>query len=183
GDIVLDQVTPASDASPLSDGTATAGINTEYSLGGHVLPLNSASGSVGTTNYYARNDHSHPINVKTNASNIPIVNGVDAKGTSAFYARHDHVHPQLQTYDGNVAATKFIKAGGLATEVLCANSDTKSISAIVSNYVDLTANYTITGVKTFDSIKMTNGTNQQTLLVDGTIKSMLYVISFFVILW
>ncbi|KAA6401053.1 MAG: hypothetical protein EZS28_003421 [Streblomastix strix] len=129
---VPDQVTPANDAIPLSDGTATAGVSTEYSRGDHVHPLNitttipisdSASGSVGSTNYYARNDHSHPLNitttilpqdsvsgsVETNASNIPIVNGVGANGTSAFYARQDHIHPQQLTYDGNVAVTKFIK--------------------------------------------------------------------------
>ncbi|KAA6383074.1 MAG: hypothetical protein EZS28_021398 [Streblomastix strix] len=167
GDIVPDQVTPASDALPIVDGSATAGISTEYSRGDHVHPLNitttipisdsasgsvgtanyyarsdhshplnitttipisdSASGSVGTTNYYARNDHSHPINVETNASNIPVVNGVGANGTSAFYARQDHVHPQQLTYDGNVTATKFIKAGGLASEVLCANGDTTTL--------------------------------------------------------
>ncbi|KAA6365161.1 MAG: hypothetical protein EZS28_039313 [Streblomastix strix] len=167
GDIVPDQVTPASDATPLSDGTAAAGYSTEYSRGDHVHPLNvtttipvsdsasgsvgttnyyarndhshplnittsippqdSASGSVGTTNYYTRSDHSHPINVETNASNIPIVNGVGANGTSAFYARQDHVHPQQLTYDGNVTATKFIKTGGLATEVLCANGDTTTL--------------------------------------------------------
>ncbi|KAA6364552.1 MAG: hypothetical protein EZS28_039921, partial [Streblomastix strix] len=172
GDIVPDQVTPASDATPLSDGTATAGISTEYSRGDHTHPLNitttispsdsasgsvgttnyyarndhshplnittsippqdSASGSVGTANYYARNDHSHPINVETNASNIPIVNGVGANGTSAFYARQDHVHPQQLTYDGNVTATKFIKTGGLATEVLCANGDTTTIDSKLS---------------------------------------------------
>ncbi|KAA6382233.1 MAG: hypothetical protein EZS28_022242, partial [Streblomastix strix] len=94
------------DVTPLSDGTATAGVRTEYSRGDHVHPLNvtttipisnSASGLVGTTNYYARNDHSHPINVETNASNIPIVNGVGANGSSAFYARQDHVHPQQLT--------------------------------------------------------------------------------------
>ncbi|KAA6354351.1 MAG: hypothetical protein EZS28_050122, partial [Streblomastix strix] len=211
GDIVPDQVTPASDALPLVDGTTTAGISTEYSRGDHVHPLNitstipisdsasgsvgtanyyarsdhshpinitttippqdSASGSVGTTNYYARNDHSHPINVETNASNIPIVNGVGANGQSAFYARQDHVHPQQLTYDGNVTATKFIKAGGLTSEVLCANGDTKVISDIVSNYVDLTTNQTITGVKTFDSFKKTNGTNQQILLADRSNKA------------
>ncbi|KAA6382431.1 MAG: hypothetical protein EZS28_022040 [Streblomastix strix] len=172
GDIVPDQVTPASDATPLSDGTATAGISTEYSRGDHVHPLNvtttipisdsasgsvgttnyyarndhshplnittsispqdSADGSVGTTNYYARNDHSHPINVETNASNIPIINGVGANGTSAFYARQDHVHPQQLTYDGNVTATKFIKTGGLATEILCANGDTTTIDSHLS---------------------------------------------------
>ncbi|KAA6385344.1 MAG: hypothetical protein EZS28_019129 [Streblomastix strix] len=180
GDIVPDQVTPASDATPLSDGTATAGISTEYSRGDHVHPLNvtttapisdsasgsvgttnyyarndhshplnisttippqdSASGSVGTTNYYARNDHSHPINVETNASNIPIVDGVGANGTSAFYARQDHIHPQQLTYDGNVTATKFIKTGGLATEVLCANGDTTAISTIDSDSVKKTGN-------------------------------------------
>ncbi|KAA6366456.1 MAG: hypothetical protein EZS28_038017 [Streblomastix strix] len=172
GDIVPDQVTPASDATPLSDGTATAGISTEYSRGDHVHPLNvtttippqdsasglvgttnyyarndhshplnittsispqeSADGSVGTTNYYARNDHSHPINVEINASNIPIVDGVGANGTSAFYARQDHVHPQQLTYDGNVTATKFIKSGGLASEVLCANGDTTTIDSKLS---------------------------------------------------
>ncbi|KAA6386605.1 MAG: hypothetical protein EZS28_017868 [Streblomastix strix] len=172
GDIVPDQVTPASDATPLSDGTATAGISTEYSRGDHVHPLNvtttipisdsasgsvgttnyyarndhshplnittsippqdSADGSVGATNYYARNDHSHPINVETNASNIPIVNGVGANGSSAFYARQDHVHPQQLTYDGNVTATKFIKTGGLASEILCANGDTTTIDSKLS---------------------------------------------------
>ncbi|KAA6359373.1 MAG: hypothetical protein EZS28_045100, partial [Streblomastix strix] len=172
GDIVPDQVTPASDATPLSDGTATAGISTEYSRGDHVHPLNitttippsdsasgsvgtanyyarsdhshplnittsippqdSASGSVGTANYYARSDHSHPINVETNASNILIVNGVGNNGSSAFYSRQDHVHPQQLTYDGNVTATKFIKTGGVATEILCANGDTTTIDSKLS---------------------------------------------------
>ncbi|KAA6374602.1 MAG: hypothetical protein EZS28_029871 [Streblomastix strix] len=178
GDTVPDQVTPASDATPLSDGTATAGISTEYSRGDHIHPLNvtttipvsdsasgsvgtanyytrsdhshplnitttippqdSASGSVGTTNYYARNDHSHPINVETNASNIPIVNGVGANGSSAYYSRHDHVHPQQLTYDGNVTATKFIKTGGLASEIFRANGDTTAISTIDSDSVKKT---------------------------------------------
>ncbi|KAA6363289.1 MAG: hypothetical protein EZS28_041184, partial [Streblomastix strix] len=178
GDIVPDQVTPASDATPLSDGSANAGIRTEYSRGDHVHPLNitstipvsdsasgsvgtanyyarsdhshpinvtttippqdSASGSVGTANYYARSDHSHPINVETNASNIPIVNGVGVNGSSAFYARQDHVHPQQLTYDGNVTATKFIKTGGLASEVLCANGDTTTIADIDSDSVKKT---------------------------------------------
>ncbi|KAA6367555.1 MAG: hypothetical protein EZS28_036917, partial [Streblomastix strix] len=172
GDIVPDQVTPASDALPIVDGTATTGISTQYSRGDHVHPLNitstipnsdsasgsvgtanyyaksdhshpinitttippqdSASGSVGTTNYYARNDHSHPINVETNASNIPIVNGVEVNGTSNFYARQDHVHPQKLTYDGNVTATKFIKTGGLASKVLCTNGVTTTIDNPIS---------------------------------------------------
>ncbi|KAA6364602.1 MAG: hypothetical protein EZS28_039871, partial [Streblomastix strix] len=141
GDIVPDQVTPASDATLLSDGIATAGICTQYSRRDHVHMLNitttiqptdSASGSVGTTNYYARNHHSHPINIETNASNISIVNGVGAKGTSAFYARHDRIHLQQLSYDGNVTTTKFIKANGSATEVLCVNGDKTTIDSKIS---------------------------------------------------
>ncbi|KAA6322080.1 MAG: hypothetical protein EZS28_054474, partial [Streblomastix strix] len=173
GDIVPDQVTPASDAIPLVDsGTGVAGTSNEYSRGNHKHPLqvsdvlpskdtsvgtigqassyarsdhqhpiqtvdtipnsDSADGSYGTVDSYARNDHSHPINVETNASNIPIVDGVGNNGTSAYYSRHDHVHPQQLTYDGNVTATKFIKSGGLATEVLCANGDTTTIDAKLS---------------------------------------------------
>ncbi|KAA6383711.1 MAG: hypothetical protein EZS28_020764 [Streblomastix strix] len=115
--------------------------------------------------------HSYQINVETNASNIPVVNDVGANGSSAFYAIQDHVHPQQLTYDGNITATKFIKTRGLTTEVLCANGDKKAISDIIGNYVDLTSNQTITGVKTFESLKKTNGTNQQILLADGTNKS------------
>ncbi|KAA6356568.1 MAG: hypothetical protein EZS28_047905, partial [Streblomastix strix] len=164
--IVPDQMTPASDANPLSDGTVTAGTSAEYSRGDHIHPLNistsvpisdtadgtvgasvnysrsdhshpinissttplqDSTGSVGTANSYARSDHQHTINVETNASNIPVVDGVGVNGSSTFYARHDHVHPQQLTYDGNVTATKFIKTGGLASEVLCANGDTTTI--------------------------------------------------------
>ncbi|KAA6356380.1 MAG: hypothetical protein EZS28_048093, partial [Streblomastix strix] len=92
----------------------------------------SAEGSYGTDDSYARNDHSHQINVETNASNIPIVNGIGNNGTSAYYSRHDHVHPQQLTYDGNVTAMKFIKSGGLASEVLCANGDTTTIDTKLS---------------------------------------------------
>ncbi|KAA6395331.1 MAG: hypothetical protein EZS28_009146 [Streblomastix strix] len=157
GDIVPDQVTPASDVTPLVDsGNGVAGTSTQYSRGDHQYPLqvsdvflskdtsvgtigsastyarsdhqhqiqtvdtipvsDSASGSYGTVESYARNDHSHPINVQTNASIVPIVNGVGNNGTSAYYSRHDHVHPQQLTYDGNVTATKFIKAGGTAND-------------------------------------------------------------------
>ncbi|KAA6400893.1 MAG: hypothetical protein EZS28_003586 [Streblomastix strix] len=150
GDIVPDQITPASDATPLSDGTATAGISTEYSRGDHIHPQNvtitippsdSASGSVGSTNYYARNDHSHPINITTTISPQDSVSG--SIGITNYYARNDHSYPinaetnasnipivngQL-TYDGNVTETKFIKTGETASEVLCANGDTTTIDS------------------------------------------------------
>ncbi|KAA6381758.1 MAG: hypothetical protein EZS28_022714 [Streblomastix strix] len=121
GDIVPDQVTPASDANPLVDSrTGVTGTSTQYSRGDHQHPLqvstvlpskdtsvstigsassyarsehqhpiqsvntipvsDLADGSYGTVESYARNDHSHPINVQTNASIVPIVNGVINKG-------------------------------------------------------------------------------------------------------
>ncbi|KAA6366541.1 MAG: hypothetical protein EZS28_037932, partial [Streblomastix strix] len=156
GDIVSDKVTPTSDATPLDDsGIGVAGTSNEYSRGDHKHPLqvsdvlpskdtsvgttvdtipvsDSVDGSNGTVESYARNDHLHPINVQTNASIVPIVNGVGNNGTSAYYSRHDHVHPQQLTYDGNVTVTKFIKTGGLATEVLCANGDTTTIDSKLS---------------------------------------------------
>ncbi|KAA6403874.1 MAG: hypothetical protein EZS28_000598 [Streblomastix strix] len=162
--------TPTNDATPLSDGTATAGISTDYQRGDHVHTLNitstipssdSASGSfdtinqyerndhsnplnittslppqdstsesVGTTNYYARNDHSLPINIETNASNIPIVNGVGVNGTSDVYSRHDHVNPQKLTYDGNVTATK--RSDGAQVITLTANQNIWSKRLLMS---------------------------------------------------
>ncbi|KAA6389510.1 MAG: hypothetical protein EZS28_014962 [Streblomastix strix] len=180
GDIVSDQVTPASDANPFIDsGIGVIGTSTEYSHGDHQHPLqvsasllskdtsvgiigsassyarsdhqhqiqtvdtipvsDSADGSYGTVDSYARNDHSHPINVETNVSIVPLVYGVGNNGTSAYYSRHDHVHPQQLTYDGNVTATKFIKSGGLATEILCANGETTTIANKISREYNASA--------------------------------------------
>ncbi|KAA6358652.1 MAG: hypothetical protein EZS28_045821, partial [Streblomastix strix] len=163
GDIVPDQVTPASDAVPLVDsGVGVAGISTEYARGDHQHPLqissvlpsaDTAAGEAGTAATYARSDHTHhinlsndvplkdtgtgtagtsniyssathqhPLNVDPTVANVPLVNATAAaNGTSDFYSRNDHVHPQQLTYDGNITATKFIKTGGFATEILCAN--------------------------------------------------------------
>ncbi|KAA6384940.1 MAG: hypothetical protein EZS28_019533 [Streblomastix strix] len=95
-----------------------------------IPPTDSLNGSYGAVAAYARNNHSRPINIETKASNIPIVNGVGDNGTSAFYARNDQIYPQQLTYDGNITATKFIKTGGMATELLCANGDTKYINGV-----------------------------------------------------
>ncbi|KAA6380629.1 MAG: hypothetical protein EZS28_023840, partial [Streblomastix strix] len=71
GDIVPDQVTPASDAIPLVDsGTGVAGTSNEYSRGDHKHPLqvsdvlpskDTSVGTVGQASSYARSDHQHPI--------------------------------------------------------------------------------------------------------------------------
>ncbi|KAA6371299.1 MAG: hypothetical protein EZS28_033174, partial [Streblomastix strix] len=193
GDIVPDQVTPASDAIPLVEsGTGVAGTSTDkdtsvgivgqassYARSDHQHPIltvstipvsDSADGSYGTVDSYARNDQSHPINVQTNASIIPIVNGVGNNDTSAYQSRHDHVHPQQLTYDGKVTATKFIKAGGLSTQLLLANGDT------TTDFVTKTSTQTISGVKTFnnqitaDGYKIPNGTSQQMLLANRSAK-------------
>ncbi|KAA6391226.1 MAG: hypothetical protein EZS28_013250 [Streblomastix strix] len=183
GDIVPDQVTPASDATPLVDsGTGVAGTSTEYSRGDHkhqlqvsdVLPskdtsvgtvgqassyarsdhqhpiqtvdtipvTNSADRSYDTVDSYARNDHSHPINVQTNASIVPVVNGVGNNGTSAYYSSYDHIHPQQLTYDGNLTATKFIKSGGTSNDILLPDGSTKSIVyAIRAEQITTTVKY------------------------------------------
>ncbi|KAA6371668.1 MAG: hypothetical protein EZS28_032805 [Streblomastix strix] len=124
-----------SDVLPSKDtSVGTVGQASTYARSDHQHPIqtvntipvsDSADGSYGTVDSYARNDHSHPINVQTNASIVPIVNGVGNNGTSAYYSRHDHIHPQQLTYDGNVTATKFIKSGGTSNEILLADGSTK----------------------------------------------------------
>ncbi|KAA6377699.1 MAG: hypothetical protein EZS28_026774 [Streblomastix strix] len=215
GDIVPDQVTPASDAIPSnSNGNGSAGTSNEYARGDHQHPLqvstvlpakdtangeagvattyarsdhthhvnlssdiplkDTGTGTAGTANIYASTTHQHPLNVDPTTANVPLVNATAAaNGTSDFYSRNDHNHPQQLTYDGNITATKFIKTGGLATEILCANGDT------INGVVDLATDQTITGIKTFgqiiaQSFKKINGTNQQILLADGTTKSIVY---------
>ncbi|KAA6359262.1 MAG: hypothetical protein EZS28_045211, partial [Streblomastix strix] len=63
---------------------------------------------------------------------LPIVDGEASAGISTSYSRGDHVHPQQLTYDSDITATKFIKAGGLASEILCANGDTTTIDSKLS---------------------------------------------------
>ncbi|KAA6370320.1 MAG: hypothetical protein EZS28_034154 [Streblomastix strix] len=169
GNIVPDQVTPASDATPLVDsGTGVAGTSTVYSRGDHQHPLqvstvlpakdtavgevgtattyarsdhihhvnlsnrvpkkDTGTGTAGSSNIYARSEHQHPLNIDPTTANVPLVNATAAaNGSSDYYCRNDYVHLQQLTYDGNVTATKFIKSGGLATEVLCANGDTTTL--------------------------------------------------------
>ncbi|KAA6386860.1 MAG: hypothetical protein EZS28_017611 [Streblomastix strix] len=119
-DIVPDQVTPASNATSLSNGSATAAISTEYSRGDHVHPLNitttippsdSANGSVGTSNYYARNDHSHPLNIITSLP--PQDSACGSVGTTNYYARNDHSHPvNIETNASNIPIDNGVGTNG-----------------------------------------------------------------------
>ncbi|KAA6359564.1 MAG: hypothetical protein EZS28_044909, partial [Streblomastix strix] len=126
---------PKSDSALGSVGTSVNYARSDHSHPINIssdLPLQDSAGSVGIANQYTRSDHQNTINVETNASNIPVVDGVGTNGTSTYYSRHDHVHPQQLTYDGNVTATKFIKTGGTASEVLRANGDTTTIDSKLS---------------------------------------------------
>ncbi|KAA6372543.1 MAG: hypothetical protein EZS28_031929, partial [Streblomastix strix] len=125
----VSDVLPSKDTSVGTIGTAST-----YARSDHQPPIqtvdtiqvsDSADGSYGTVDSYARNDHSYSINILTNASIEPMVNGVGNNGTSAYYSRHDHIHPQQLTYEGNLTATKFIKTGGTVNDILLANGDAK----------------------------------------------------------
>ncbi|KAA6355820.1 MAG: hypothetical protein EZS28_048653, partial [Streblomastix strix] len=99
----------------------------------NMLIKDGGTGNNGNLDYYARSNHVHPLNVDPSMANEPLVNATAAaNGTSDYYCRNDHVHPQQLTYDGNITATKFIKTGGLATEILCANGDRTTIDSKLS---------------------------------------------------
>ncbi|KAA6379765.1 MAG: hypothetical protein EZS28_024709 [Streblomastix strix] len=133
GDVVADQVTPASYAIPqLSIVSGYAGVSTEYVRGDHQHPLqvstvlpakdtavvtvfrkkDTGTGTAGSSYIYARSEHQHPPNIDPTSANVPLVNATAAaNGTSDYYS------------------TKFIKTGGLASEILCANGDTTTIDS------------------------------------------------------
>ncbi|KAA6354914.1 MAG: hypothetical protein EZS28_049559, partial [Streblomastix strix] len=67
------------------------------------------------------------LNIDPTTANVPLVNGTAAAGNSTSYSRGDHIHPQQLTFDNDITATKFIKSGGLASEILCANGDTTTL--------------------------------------------------------
>ncbi|KAA6373045.1 MAG: hypothetical protein EZS28_031427, partial [Streblomastix strix] len=73
-----------------------------------------------------------PDQVTPASDELPIVNGTASAEISTSYSRGDHIQPQQLTYDGNVTATKFIKTGGTATEILLANGDTTTIDSKIS---------------------------------------------------
>ncbi|KAA6359105.1 MAG: hypothetical protein EZS28_045368, partial [Streblomastix strix] len=96
GDIVPDQVTPASDANSLVDsGTGVVGTSTEYSQGDHQHPLQvsivflakyTSIGTVGQTSTYVSSDHQHPIQP---VDTIPVSDSADGSyETVDSYARN-----------------------------------------------------------------------------------------------
>ncbi|KAA6386303.1 MAG: hypothetical protein EZS28_018169 [Streblomastix strix] len=73
-----------------------------------------------------------PDQVTPASDELPIIYGTAAAGNSTSYSRGDHIHPQQLTYDNDITATKFIKTGGTATEILLANGDTTTIDSKIS---------------------------------------------------
>ncbi|KAA6373753.1 MAG: hypothetical protein EZS28_030719 [Streblomastix strix] len=165
GDIVPDQVTPVSDALPIVDGTAAAGISTEYSRGDHVHPLNitttipvsdSASGSVGTANYYARSDHSHPLNISTTIPPQDSASG--SVGTTSYYASNDHSHPiNVETSASNIPIVDGVGANG--SSAFYARQDHVHPQQL-----------TYDGNVTATKFIKTGGTSNDILLADGSTK-------------
>lgn len=107
-------------ATPLMDGTPSAGSANAYAREDHVHPkdtskldasafvLSSATpqmdgtGAAGTSTQVARADHVHPsdstkMDATSLATEIPEMDGTGAVGTSAKVAREDHVHPSDTT--------------------------------------------------------------------------------------
>ncbi|KAA6398174.1 MAG: hypothetical protein EZS28_006297 [Streblomastix strix] len=165
GDILPDQVTPASSATPLSDGKATAGISTEYSRVDHVHPLNitttipfsdSASGSVGSTNYYARSNHSNPLNITTLLPPQDSTSG--SVGITNYYARNDHSHPiNVETNTSNIPIVNEV--GNNGSSAYYSRQDHIHPQQL-TYYGNITATKFI----------KTAGTDNDLLLADGTTK-------------
>ncbi|KAA6353429.1 MAG: hypothetical protein EZS28_051044, partial [Streblomastix strix] len=101
GDIVPDQVTPASDVIPSNSiVNGSAGTSNEYARGDHQHPLqistvlpakDTENGEAGVANTYARSDHTHHVNL---SNDVPLKDtGTGTAGASNVYASTTHQHP------------------------------------------------------------------------------------------
>ncbi|KAA6371386.1 MAG: hypothetical protein EZS28_033087 [Streblomastix strix] len=166
GDIVPDQVTPASDATPLVDsGTGVAGTSNEYSRGDHKHPLqvsdvlpskDTSVGTVGQASSYPRSDHQHPIQT---VDTIPVTDSTDGSyGTVDSYARNDHSHPiNVQT---NASLISIVDGVG--------NNGTSAYYSRHDHFhpQQLTYDGNVTATKFIKS----GGTDNEILLANGEIK-------------
>ncbi|KAA6379818.1 MAG: hypothetical protein EZS28_024656 [Streblomastix strix] len=120
GDIVLDQVTPASDSVPLVDSAiGAAGIKNGYARGDHQHPLqvssvlpsaDTAEGEAGTANTYSRSDHTHHVNL---SNDVPLKDSATGTaGRSNIYASAAHQH--LLNVDPSAANVPLVNATAAA---------------------------------------------------------------------
>ncbi|KAA6393928.1 MAG: hypothetical protein EZS28_010544 [Streblomastix strix] len=166
GDIVPDQVTPASDATSLIDsGTGVVGTSTEYSRGDHQHPLqvstvlpnkDTSVGTIGSASTYARSDHQHPIQT---VDTLPVSDSADGSyGTVESYARNDHSHPiSAQT---NASIVSIVNGVG--------NNGTSAYYSRHDHFhpQQLTYDGNVTATKFIKS----GGTSNDVLLTDGSTK-------------
>ncbi|KAA6403125.1 MAG: hypothetical protein EZS28_001354 [Streblomastix strix] len=111
GDVVPDQVYPASDAIPQnSNRNGSAGTSNEYARGNHQHPLqvstillakDTAHGKAGVVSTYARSDHMHHVNL---SNDIPLKDtGTGTAGMANIYTSTTHQHPlNVDTITANV---------------------------------------------------------------------------------
>ncbi|KAA6398413.1 MAG: hypothetical protein EZS28_006058 [Streblomastix strix] len=130
-------VLPAKDTATGDVGTANIYVRSDHThlvnLSNSVPKKDTGAGTAGSSNIYARSEHQHPLNIDPSVTNVLLVNvSAVAYGTSDYYCRNDHVIPKQLSNDGNITAIKFIKAGGLATEILCANGETTTKEIMLS---------------------------------------------------
>ncbi|KAA6392053.1 MAG: hypothetical protein EZS28_012419, partial [Streblomastix strix] len=130
GQVVPDQVSPASDAVPLVDNaTGAAGINTEYSRGDNQHPLqvssvlpqsDTAEGEAGTATTYTRSDHTHHINL---SNDVPLKDsGTGTAGTLNIYASAQHQHPlNVDPSAANVPLVNATAAANGTSDYYCRN--------------------------------------------------------------
>ncbi|KAA6388420.1 MAG: hypothetical protein EZS28_016053 [Streblomastix strix] len=130
GDIVPDQVTPASDAIPLVDsGTGVAGTSNEYSRGDHKHPLqvsdvlpakDTVVGEIGTVTTYARSDHTHHVNL---GNSVPKKDtGTGTAGSANVYSSATHQHPlNIDPITANVPLVNATAAANGTSDYYCRN--------------------------------------------------------------
>jgi hypothetical protein len=128
----------ASNATPLVNGTASAGVSTNFSRNDHVHPTDTTRAALasptftGTPAAPTAAADTNTTQLATTAyvvgqagSATPLVNGTAAVGTSLRFARQDHVHP-TDTSRAALASPTF--TGTPAAPTAAANTNTTQIA-------------------------------------------------------
>ncbi|KAA6401601.1 MAG: hypothetical protein EZS28_002863, partial [Streblomastix strix] len=121
GDIVPDQVTPASDTTPkVSIVGGVVGTSTEYARGDnqHPLQVSDVLPAEDTANTYARSDHIHHVNLSRSVPKR--YTGTGTAGISNVYARSEHQHPlNVVSTTANVPLVNATAAANGTSDYYC----------------------------------------------------------------
>ncbi|KAA6394174.1 MAG: hypothetical protein EZS28_010299 [Streblomastix strix] len=132
GQIVTDQVSPASDNISMADsGAGVAGIQNNQVRGDHQHPLqvssilpsaDTAHGEAGTATTYARSDHTHQVNL---SNDEPLKDsGTRTAGASNIYASATHQHPlNIDPTVANVPLVNATAAANGSSDYYCTNDN------------------------------------------------------------